>query len=133
MFTIDEVKPLFTNVVTTANKYEKDFISEGGIIMPNKLKGQLNSYQRVLAIGDTVRSVKVGDIVRIRYDRYATVVHPKGNLNDDGVENDSNIQYSYSIPGVDLDGIGKCLLIHDQDIELVVTKWHGIDEGGLLE
>lgn len=133
MFTVKKVKPLFTNVITTAMRYENDFYTEGGIVMPNKMKGQLNAYQRVIAIGDTVRSVKVGDIVRINYNRYARIVHPKGNLNDDGTENDSNIQYNYSIPGIEIDGIGKCLLIHDQDIELVVEDWDGVEEGGLLE
>ena len=132
MFTVDEAKPLFTNVLTTAIRYQKDFVTESGVVMPNKMKGKLNVYQKVVAVGDTVRSVKVGDIVRINYSRYASVVHPKGNLNDDGVENDSNIRFDYYVPGVEM-GDDKFLLIHDQDIELVITKWHGVDDGGLLE
>lgn len=52
MLEITKVKPLFTSIVTTADRFDKDIV-EGGLIMAKK--GDLKLWQRVVAIGSSVR------------------------------------------------------------------------------
>lgn len=133
MFKIHEIKPMFNGVVTTAMKYAGDQYEKkasGLIIDTRKLDGALNVYQRVIAVGDTVRSVKPGDIVKLRYDRYAAVRHTPGKLEDNMVSD--QLGYDYSIPSVFIEGLGECLRVYDNDIDFVVTKSE-VGEDGLLQ
>lgn len=130
MFEIKEVKPLFNGVVTTAMHYVNDQYDDTNILYDvNRMAGKLNIFQRVVAVGDTVRSVKVGDIVKIRYDRYAVVKHVPGKLEENTVSD--NLGYDYNVPRIIINGI-EHLKIYDNDIDYIVTDSH-IDEGGLLE
>lgn len=134
MFKIKAIQPLFTGVVTTAKRYvgdQFDQSSSGLIIDTRRLDGALNVFQTVIAVGDTVRSVKVGDIVKLNYNRYAQINHPRGKI-ENNIEDDSNMGYSYSIPSIYLEGYGDCLLVQNNDIEYVVTDYE-VDEGGLLQ
>ena len=58
MLNITGVKPMFNNILTTMNKYEKDEYENGIIIYK---KGDLKEYQEVIAVGSTVRDIKIGD------------------------------------------------------------------------
>ena len=133
-FKVEEIQPLFTGILTTAQKYVGDQYekkSSGLIIDTRKLDGALNVYQWVLAVGPMVKDVKVGDIVKVNYSRYAMVNHIPGKI-ENNVEADE-MSYSYSIPSVYLEGRGECLMLQNNDIEYVVTKYSGIDDGGLLQ
>ena len=64
---INEIKPLFTTIITTLDIYEEDLIENGVLKAP---QGTLRMYQKVLAVGDSVRGVKVGDIVLLNFENY---------------------------------------------------------------
>ena len=64
---INEIKPLFTTIITTLDVYEEDLIENGALKAP---QGTLRMYQKVLAVGDSVRGVKVGDIVLLNFENY---------------------------------------------------------------
>ena len=59
---IKKIKPLFTAVVVTAKVYPADY-KEGSILSPKA--GKLMEYQEVIAIGDSCRSIEVGNLVCI--------------------------------------------------------------------
>ena len=59
---------MFTSLITTMDKYEQDKLTNGGLIDTAKQQGTLKEYQKVLAIGDSVRNIKVGDLVCINPD-----------------------------------------------------------------
>lgn len=131
MFKIKKVKPKFTGVVTTAYKYVTDGTTEAGLIKVTKRKGELNFYQRVIAVGDTVKGIKEGDIVRINFKRYAIAQHTPGKIDADQNKQYDKMQWTYQIPIIPIEG-EEYLFLQDADIEYVVTEYE-IDEGGLLE
>ena len=117
MLRIKKIKPLFTSVLTTGDKYESDFI-ENGIIVANK--GDLKLYQTVLATGSAVRDINVGDKVFINPKNYAVMKYDPNSVKN---EFDMQKVIRWNLPWVqveDKDGREKdCLLLADRDIQFV--------------
>ena len=77
---INEIKPLFTTIITTLDVYEEDLIENGALKAP---QGTLRMYQKVLAVGDSVRGVKVGDIVLLNFENYIKRKYKENSLKED--------------------------------------------------
>ena len=131
MFNIKKIRPLFTGVVTTAMTYKEDKkTSDSGLIYDvSKRKGDINIYQRVVAVGDMVRGLKEGDIVCVNYKRYAIPLQKAGAI-ENNIQK-SEISYTYQIPMVTLNG-EDYFYLQNNDIEYVVEE-ADIPDGGLLE
>lgn len=114
MLHIKKIKPLFTSIVTTGDKFEKDF-KENGIIVAKK--GDLKLWQRVIAVGDCVRNIKVGDMVMIDASHYEVKRYSQDSLQND-IDNNPVLKYQFNwvtleeIPNEPKD----CLLLNDRDI-----------------
>ena len=80
MLHINSIKPLFNHVLVTANKFEKDMISNGVIIAG---KGDLKLWQTVVGTGPTVRGIDVGDQVMIIPDHFAVKKYNKNSVQND--------------------------------------------------
>lgn len=117
MLKIKKIKPLFTSIITTMDKYEKDVLTEGGLIDTTKQVGGLKEYQRVVAIGDSVRNIEVGDLVCINPSRFAVRKHQAGSLKD-GIVTDNPIT-TYNFDVVEMDN-KQYLLLQDRDIEFII-------------
>ena len=119
MLKIKSIRPLFTSVITTGDKFESD-VRVGGIIQQDQKKGDLKLYQRVIAVGSSVRDINIGDMVMINPINY---VHKKYSKNSIQNDMDNNPILSINIPTVPLtdeDGNTKeCLLLNDRDIQFV--------------
>ena len=119
MLKIKTIKPLFTSIVTTGDKFEKD-VTVGGIIQQDQKKGDLKLYQKVLAVGSAVRDIKVGDMVMINPIAYVRKKYSKDSVQNDM---DNNPTLSINIPTVPVtDENGntqECLLLTDRDIQFV--------------
>ena len=119
MLKIKTIKPLFTSIVTTGDKFEKD-VTVGGIIQQDQKKGDLKLYQKVLAVGSAVRDIKVGDMVMINPINYVRKKYSKDSVQNDM---DNNPTLSINIPTVPVtDENGntqECLLLTDRDIQFV--------------
>ena len=123
---------MFTGVITTAMKYVGNVTTQGGLVLPSKMDGQLNLYQWVVSVGPMVTGVKEGDIVRINLKRYAVVEHAKGALDvTQNIQHD-DMQFKYEVPMVPIDG-HDYLFLQNNDIEYVVEDYDGVEEGGLLQ
>ena len=129
MFKIKKVRPLFTSIVTTATRYVGETINKAGLIVPNKMEGQLNPFQRVVSVGKMVNDIKEGDIVKLNFKRYLVPLQVPGKI-EDNVQS-SNMKGTYEIPMIDLDGVPH-LFLQSNDVEFVVEDCE-IDEGGLLQ
>ena len=117
MLKIRKVKPLFTGIVTTGEKYSEDMY-EDGLIMARK--GDLKTYQRVIAVGDTVRGIEVGDQVMINVINYEVKRYDKNSLQND-MDNNPVIRYAFNWLTIE-DEHGNpqdCLLLNDRDILFV--------------
>lgn len=117
MLKIKKVKPLFNRIITTTNKYEAD-VKENGVI--TMTKGTLKDYQEVIAVGDTVRNINVGDTVLINPKRYGYKKHQEGSLKD-GIITDNPV-ISYNFNTVIIDG-KECLLLYDSDIDYILEEY----------
>lgn len=114
MLHITKVKPLFTSIVTTADRFEKD-VTDGGLIIAKK--GDLKLWQKVVAIGSSVRDIKVGDMVMINADHYALKKYDKNSLQND-LDNNPTLRYAFNFLDIyDKDGNShEHLLLNDRDI-----------------
>ena len=132
-FTIKKVRPLFTGVITTANRYVgMQTAKKGSLILDTrKMDGSLNPYQRVYSVGGTVRDVKEGDIVKINFSRYAKAKHTPGAIDEAENKQFDNVSFDYEIPVITIEDI-QYLFLQDRDIEYVVEEYE-VDEGGLLQ
>lgn len=121
---IKKIKPMFTSVVTTMNVYEED-TTKGGIIDVTKSRGTVKEYQEVLAVGSTVKDIKVGDIVCINPARFAVKKHREGSLRE-GVVGDNPV-IAYNFPVIELDS-KPCLLLRDQDIDFIIEDYEEVPD-----
>ena len=120
---INKIKPVFNKIVTTCDVYQMGK-STGGIII--KTDGTIKEYQRVEAVGSTVRDIKVGDIVMINPKRYLVARH---NDKPDSVKNVNGDEVTFSVDFPILEyGGKKHLLIYDQDIDYIIDGEEVEDE-----
>lgn len=115
---IKKIKPMFTGIVTTANKYVEDQTSAGLVTDVTKLKSALMEYQTVISVGPNVRDIKEGDIVCVNPSRYANRKFDKNSLKNDLMENQV-VGYNFNV--VELDG-KECLLLDQSDITFVIEE-----------
>ena len=69
MLNIKDIKPVYTRLLTTAERYQEDQ-TNGVLLDANKLEGRYKEYQKVVRVGSSVREVSVGDTVLIDPSRY---------------------------------------------------------------
>ena len=115
---------MFTALITTMDKYEKD-MTTGGLINVTKMQGGLKEYQTVLAVGGSVRDIKVGDLVCVNPTRFAVKKHQAGSLKD-GVISDNPVT-TYNFDVVEMDG-KQCLLLQDRDIDFIIEEWEEVPD-----
>lgn len=114
MLHIKKIKPLFTSIVTTGDKFEKDMVNQGLIIAK---KGDLKIWQKVIAVGPSVRDVKVGDLVMINVENYALKRYSKDSIQND-LDNNPNLGYKFNWVTIDNEegNPQECLLLSDRDL-----------------
>lgn len=125
MLKIKKIRPMFTSLITTMDKYEQDKLTDGGLIDTSKQQGTLKEYQTVLAVGDSVRGIKVGDLVCVNPARFAVRKHDKGSMRDGIITDNPVITYNFDV--VEMDG-KQCLLLQDRDIEYVIEDYEEIPD-----
>ena len=125
MLKVKKIKPMFTSLITTMDKYEQDKLTNGGLIDTSKQQGTLKEYQKVLAIGDSVRNIKVGDLVCINPARFAVKKHKEGSMRD-GVITDNPI-ITYNFDTVEMND-KQYLLLQDRDIEYIIEDYEEVPD-----
>lgn len=113
-----KARPMFNRLITTMDTYEDDLL-ENGLVVTGKTKGSIKEYQTVLAVGDTVRGIKEGDIVVVNPTRYKVVKHNENSLKNGII--DDNMTVGYRFNTIMLDD-KECLVLYDQDIDFVVEE-----------
>lgn len=116
---------MFTSLITTMDKYKQDMMLGSGLIDTSKREGSLKEYQKVLAVGSSVRDIKVGDLVWINPTRFGVKKHREGSLKDGIVTDNPIITYNFDV--VEMDG-EQCLLLQDRDIEFVIEEFEEVPD-----
>lgn len=125
MLVIKKIQPMYTKILTTMCKYEEDELTAGGLIDSTKTQGTLKEYQTVVAVGNSVRNVKVGDLVCINPERYAVKKHEAGSLKDGVITDNPVIKYNFNI--MELEGIPH-LLLDENDVSFIITDYEEVKE-----
>lgn len=125
MLVIKKIQPMYTKILTTMCKYEEDEMTAGGLIDSTKTQGTLKEYQTVIAVGNSVRNVKVGDLVCINPDRYAVKKHEAGSLKDGVITDNPVIKYNFNI--MELEGVPH-LLLDENDVSFIITDYEEVKE-----
>ena len=114
---IKKIKPMFTNILTTGTLYEND-VTENGIIMFKK--GDLKLYQKVVAVGSSVRDIKVGDMIVFDPKPYLVMKYNPNSVQNDF---DNNNVIKTNFPWVQVDDENEkpqnMLLLNDRDVRFV--------------
>lgn len=116
---------MFTSLITTMNKYEHDVKTVGGLIDTTRQQGGLKEYQTVLAVGTSVRDIKVGDLVCVNPTRFAVKKHQPGTLKD-GIVTDNPVT-TYNFDVVEMGG-KQCLLLQDRDIDFIIEEFEEVPD-----
>lgn len=111
---------MFNAIVTTMDMYTEDELKIGGIIDSSKIQMSIKEYQTVIAIGNTVKDIKIGDLVKINPERYRV-----RKYKEDSIKNDINTynpveQYQFKTVTIDNK---QCLLLYDSDIQYIVEEF----------
>jgi co-chaperonin GroES (HSP10) len=125
MIVLKKVKPMFTSLITTAEKYEADLKTSGGIIDTTKA-GTLKEYQTVLAVGPDVRGVKVGDLICINPANYAVRKYDKSSTKEAMTEH-YNAVIGYNFNFIEINN-ELCLKLRDSDIDFIVEEFDDVEE-----
>lgn len=117
MIKVKKIKPLYTMVITTMDTYEKDNVYNGIVY---NAKGDTKEYQKVIAVGDTVRCVKEGDYVHINPSRYATYDQDVNSMKPRAVK-------GFNIPTIIIGG-KKYFKLQEADIDFVAEDWEEVED-----
>lgn len=124
MLKVKSIKPLFTGVLTTANKYETTSTKNGIIISAKQTEGHIKEYQTVVKVGSSVREIKPGDIVLINPSRYLRKKFDENSIRDDF---DKNPTIEINIPTVVIND-KEYFLIEDRDIAYIIDDCEEIPD-----
>ena len=129
MIRIKKIKPMFTGLVTTMDRYTEDIFTDGGLLDMSRKKGMIKEYQRVICVGGAVREIKEGDLVCINPKRYAVVKHQEGSLQDGVVSDNPVVRYNFDI--IEMNDT-PYLLLQDSDISYIIEEFEEIKNEKLI-
>lgn len=116
MLHIKKIRPLFTSIVTTGERYTEDEYDQAGLVI-TATAGDLKTYQRVLAVGSSVRDIKVGDLVMINVMNYAVKKYDPNSVKEDmGMNKVVKFAFNWVIVDDEQGNPQNCLLLNDRDI-----------------
>ena len=124
MIRVKDIKPIFTRIITTAEKYENDNTINGVLFDVNRQAGRYKEYQKVVKVGNAVREVKVGDTVLIDPSKYMQRKFSDNSLRNDFVENPI---VEINIPTVQMND-EDFFMINESDVAYIISDYEEIPE-----
>lgn len=125
MLELKKIKPLYTGIITTAEKYGENTTIKGSSLIDSSKVNTLKEYQTVLSKGDMVRNVNVGDLILINPAAYE--VKKFGNSVREDMVDTHKLEKSYNFNIVVIDG-KQNLLIQERDVEFVIEEWEEVED-----
>ena len=125
MIKINKIKPMFTSLLVTMDKYDDYKVTGSGLLDASRQAGSLKEFQKVVAVGSTVRDINVGDVVWVNPTRFAVMKHKKGSLQDGVIGDNQVLEYKFDTIKM---GDGDYLLLQDRDIDFIVEEYEEIED-----
>ena len=129
MIVLKKIQPMFTQIITTAERYG-EVKTKSGLIDSTK-SDTLKEYQRVLAVGPNASLVKVGDLVCVNPTNYAVKKFDKNSTKEAMVENYNQV-ITYNFNFIEIDG-QLCLRLRDNDIDFIVEEYEEVEDDETIE
>lgn len=122
MLKLRKIKPIGSQVLVTENLYGWDDKNESGIILHNR--GDVKTYQEVIAVGKDVTFTKPGDIVEINFYKYAELDRDPDSLKSIvGSSRMVNLRLNeVEMEGTDGNSV-TCFLIDQRDIKYILEDY----------
>lgn len=121
---IKKIRPMFNAIVTTFDVFEETD-TNSAIIGADEMAGQPKPYQTVVAVGNAVNGINVGDVVAIDFSRYAKKQHKEGSLKDGVIQDNPVVSYAFNT--IPLDG-KEHLFIYSNDILFVIEDHEMVED-----
>lgn len=125
---LKKIRPMFNALVTTFDVYEDDD-NTNVIINSNEAAGQPKPYQTVVAVGNAVHDIKVGDVVAIDFTKYARTKHKDGSLKDGVIQDNPVVSYEFNSIVID---DKEHLFLHTNDILFVIEDFEEVEDSQLI-
>jgi hypothetical protein len=116
MLEVKKARPTFNGVFVTYDRFERDQFDKNGLLVFSQ--GTIKPWQRVVAVGPFVKTVKEGDLVKVSLGRYAVHKYEENSIKRDIME-DKIIDYRP--PFEYIDGV-KYMHIQDNDIMVIYDE-----------
>ena len=115
---------MFNSLVTTMEFYENDTKNNDGLLTDDKKRGTIKEFQTVVAVGDMIKDIKVGDLVCINPSRFMVKKYAKDSLKDDLLTDNPVEGFKFDI--IELDN-KPCLMLQYGDIDYKVLEFEEIE------
>lgn len=126
MIVVKKIRPIFTDVYTTAEMLEeKDMYTSSGLIDPTKQRKTIKEFQRVIAVGPHVNGINVGDLVCVNPTRFGKPYQKKNSMNAATEEYETMVSYQFDF--IEIDG-EPVLKLQDRDISYVVEEYEEVED-----
>ncbi len=116
------IKPMFNHILVTMEKYtDEETKSPSGLVNVKKAENPIKEIQTVVAVGDSVRSLKPGDAVAINPVRYLRT-EQKFDDSLNGEVQKGKVRTYFDFPVVTMAGVDY-LFLNDTDVDYIVEEW----------
>lgn len=121
MLKLKRIKPIGCQVLVTKNLYGWDDFDDAGLIIHSR--GDLKSYQTVIAVGDDVKFVKPGDVVEINYFKYCEFQDDPNSVKVNGTNKIINLHLNIvEMVGEDDEPVD-CFLIDQREVKYILEDF----------
>ena len=124
MLKVKRIKPIGSQVLVTENLYGWDDFNESGLIIHKR--GDIKSYQEVIAVGDDVKFVKPGDVVEINFYKYCSFENDENSIKVNGTNKVVNLHLKeVELLGEDNE-LHTCFIIDQRDVNFILEDFEEV-------
>lgn len=128
MLELRKIKPVGSQVLVTKNLYGWDDFDDAGLIIHSR--GDIKSYQTVVAVGDDVKFVKPGDVVEINFFKYCEFLDDPNSVKVNGTNRVINLHLNI-VEMVNEDGEPvDCFLIDQREVKYILEDYKEVTYKG---
>lgn len=125
MIVVKKIRPMFTDVYTTAEMLEERDMKVGSLIDVSKANKTIKEFQRVIAVGPHVNGINVGDLVCVNPTRFGKPYQKKNSIGAATEEYETMISYQFDF--IEIDG-QPVLKLQDRDVSYVVEEYEEVED-----
>lgn len=124
MLKVKKIKPIGCQILVTENLYGWDDFNEAGLIIHKR--GDLKTYQEVIAVGDDVKMVKPGDVVEINLYKYCSFENDENSIKVNGTNKIVSLHLNeVEMTSADDEPV-TCFLIDQRDIKFILEDFEEV-------